>query len=204
MKKANIYGFIATAIITLALVTLSLTACDNGGETTTTFNEADGAANIGRTGPGGGKIFYYSASGFTLYTSATDTVGVTAHYLEAAPTDISEQQWWASSGFLTNDILGTSTAIGTGRKNTALILATDENAPAAKSCKDLSTGGKTDWFLPSKDELNAIYTSKTSVGIDTTNWYWSSSQFDNNNAYCNSEGYSSKGNVRLVRAVRAF
>jgi len=54
---------------------------------------------------------------------------------------MSTQLEW--SLFNTN-IDGTSTAIGTGRKNTAIILAKDATAPAAKACKDYISGGKTD------------------------------------------------------------
>jgi len=179
------------------------------------FNDADGAANIGRTGPGGGKIFYYNAAGFTLYQTATDTVGITAHYLEAAPADMSTTLAWASSSAYIPpsnwvDIIGTGTAIGTGRRNTALILAKDANAPAAKACNDLTTGGKTDWFLPSKDELNELYAQRNLTGINiTTGWYWSSSQNGSDLAWGQSfsdglQGYSSKVNTLSVRAVRAF
>jgi len=164
----------------IALVTIigfSMAACGDGGDDDddgTNFNPADGTANIGRTGPGGGRIFYYRQAGFTLYQTATDTVGVTAHYLEAAPAEkITFNAAWTSSGY--TNIPGTGTAIGTGMKNTALILNIDKNAPAAKVCKDLTLGGKTDWFLPSTDELNELYKQKSIVGIPWR-YYWSSSQ----------------------------
>jgi hypothetical protein len=158
---------------------------------------------LGNTGPGGGKIFYRLEAGFTT----TDNSQV-CHYLEAAPADMTYLRW-ASSGFTTTDIPGTGEAIGTGRKNTALILATDVNAPAAKACKDYSNGGKTDWFLPSKDELNQLYVNRASVGNMGTDYYWSSSQFDNSYSWSQrfSDGnqyVSTKNNTNSVRAVRAF
>ena len=156
--------------------------------------------SLGDTGPGGGKIFYVSVEGFTM----TDD-NSTAHYLEAAPDDIGELGWsWTN-------ITGTATAIGTGRKNTAVILATDANAGAAKACNDYSNGGKTDWFLPSIDELNQLYVNRNSVGNMVTSdpcRYWSSSQFYGSPLGLNfsngedNEGYNNDG--RLVRAVRAF
>ena len=118
--------------------------------------------NIGDTGPGGGKIFYAVPLGFTLYMDAVDTSGTTAHYLEAAPNDNGGGSW-ASSGYANTDIPGTGTAIGTGRKNTAIILATDVNASAAKICSQYNNNGKTDWFLPSKDELNELYKNRAAV-----------------------------------------
>jgi len=176
----------------------------------TPFNEADGAENIGRTGPGGGKIFYYSETGFTLYQTATDTVGIIAHYLEVAPSS-SGSRAWASSGYISTDIPGTGTAIGRGMKNTASILNTDMNAPSAKACKDLTTGGKIDWFLPSKDELKELYEQRTLTGINiTSGYYWSSSQYSSDTAwgqYFDDGGQSDdlgKGNGTSVRAIRAF
>jgi hypothetical protein len=167
--------------------------------------------NLGDTGPGGGKIFYRLEAGFTQYADAADTVGTTAHYLEAAPADISTTLAWVSSGYTNTNISGTETAIGTGRKNTAVILAVDANAPAAKACKDYSGGGKADWFLPSKDELIALYTNRASVGNMGATGDWSSSQSDYSYSYAWYQNFfsgdqdsSNKSNARTVRAVRAF
>jgi len=104
---------------------------------------------------------------------------------------------------------GTETKIGAGRKNTALILATDANAPAAKTCKDYRGGGLSDWFLPSKDELNELYKNKDLVGNMGTDWYWSSSQDQSNDAWCQGFIYGSqvtgfKDNNYYVRPIRVF
>ena len=178
---------------------LPLICCNNddptGDETTT---------QLGGTGPGGGKVFYYSETGFTM----TDN-GQVCHYLEAAPNDMPTTLQWASSDYYSTDIAGTGTAIGAGRKNTALILATDANAPAAKACSNYQGGGRSDWFLPSKDELNLLYENRASVGNTTANWYWSSSQDDHDHAWGQDffNGYEldyfkdySNYNVRAVRA----
>jgi uncharacterized repeat protein (TIGR02543 family) len=166
--------------------------------------------NLGDTGPGGGIIFYCLEDGFIQYESTTDTVGTKAYYLEAAPNDMSTDLAWAASDNISTNISGTAMAIGTGRKNTATILATDVNAPAAKACVDYSNNGKTDWFLPSKDELNELYKNKDAVGnIDGV--FWSSSQYDINNDYVwyqdfedGNQHYSNKDATAFVRAVRAF
>jgi hypothetical protein len=162
--------------------------------------------NLGDTGPGGGKIFYRSESGFTM----TDD-NSTAHYLEAAPANMTTTLAWASSDYYAlTRITGTAEGTGTGRKNTDLILATDTSAPAALACKNLTTGGKTDWFLPSKDELNQLYNNRTSVVNLSNSNHWSSSQSDGNNAWYQSLGngnqdyYYTKGSTYSVRAVRAF
>jgi hypothetical protein len=194
----------APGLCALALVFgLALAGCDNGSGPGGGGWTAEYA--VGDTGPGGGKIFYVSEAGFTM----TDNNQV-CHYLEAAPADIGGDRKWASSGHTSTNILGTGTAIGTGRKNTALILATDADAPAAKACKDLDDGGKTDWFLPSKDELNRLYENKASVGGFYDGFmYWSSSQNNGGTAWghyfsSNNLGGYRKDNNSMVRAVRAF
>ena len=158
------------------------------------------------TGPGGGKVFYYSASGFTM----TDNNQV-CHYLEAAPADMPSYLTWASADYYSTRINGTGKSIGTGRKNTAMILATDANAPAAKACSEYRGGGKSDWFLPSKNELNELHNGRALVGNMSNSYYWSSSQYINNyyvvwHQYFNygSQDYSYKGGSHFVRAIRAF
>jgi uncharacterized repeat protein (TIGR02543 family) len=193
--------------------------------------------NIGDTGPGGGMIFFvadgqgtmipgYSAAntplpvvdkplGFDFFTGTGDAT-VTAHYLEAAPADIIEGwvPWSSAAGLSYIDIHGTGTAIGTGMRNTALILAHDATAPAALVTRNASnTGGiLTDWFLPSKDELNQLRVNRDAVSNLGNMWYWSSSQYEynSNNVWVHhidtgtQANDAGKGEYWLVRAIRAF
>ena len=162
--------------------------------------------NLGDTGPGGGIIFYRSNVGFTM----TDN-DETCHYLEAAPADMPTTLTWASSSYANTSIADTGTAIGTGRMNTALILATDADAPAAKACTDYSSGGKTDWFLPSWYELTQLHINGIFIGNLGSARYWSSSQDSAISAFA--QAPSESGGVgtsnktlspSLVRAIRAF
>jgi len=99
--------------------------------------------NVGDTGPGGGIIYYRSETGFTMI--GTQEIN---HYLEVAPTGF-ESLAWASLEKVNSNISSTGSRIGDGRRNTNLILSVDENAPAAKACKDYTNNNMTDWFLPS-------------------------------------------------------
>ena len=161
---------------------------------------------LGSIGPGGGKIFYYNEIGFTM----TDNEQV-CHFLEAALENMPTTLAWASFDYTSTTIPGTETVLGTGRKNTAIILATDANAPAAKACKEYFGGGLNDWFFPSKDELSVLNTNKASVGNMGTYYYWSSSQYDNNTAWWRNFSSGRVGNSGknisgsfLVRPIRAF
>jgi hypothetical protein len=150
----------------------------------------------------------------------------TAYYLEVSPYVTYPATAWASSGFTNTSIAGTETGIGTGRKNTALILATDTNAPAALACRNYGTDysqytGKNDWFLPSDGELSELWRYKVATGTYDTqtdpnffSWNWTSSQASgtNGNQYANSMvmnqvgtyALRSKTNTCYNWAVRAF
>jgi len=181
-----------------------------------------GFAKLGDTGPAGGIIFYAATEGFTM----TDN-GTKAYYLEAAPANMEtllrwstitqqdlQESGWDNSIFI--DIHGTETAIGTGRKNTMLILELDSTAPSALACKNYFVTGYeifTDWFLPSRDELNAMYIAMAEpnnvVGLPTSGWLASSSQVDNyqiwdQNFVGGHQVRSNKSFLDDVRAVRAF
>jgi len=186
-------------------ITVTVIRSDNSGSVTSAPVTPWGYA-IGDTGPGGGIVFYVDLNGFTM----TDT-GETAYYLEAAPENMPRTLAWASSRLTSTSIPGTGIAIGTGRQNTALILAIDANAPAALACRNYSNNGLTDWFLPSRDELNQLYRNRASVGNLGTSWFWSSSQGNNNHLAAliqNFGGGNQLGSFKdyeyLVRAVRAF
>jgi len=143
---------------------------------------------------GGGTVFYLDSSG--------------QHGLVCAPSDQGIFEW----GCFGTDIVGTSTAFGTGQANTNLILAGCSTRPIAASvCDDLVLNGYSDWYLPSRDELQLMYSNLRVQGIGgfSNTWYWSSSQYDPYHAwsmnFTNGFVYgSNKGNTVQVRAVRAF
>ena len=159
---------------------------------------------IGDTGPAGGKIFYFSETGFSVK-------GVTCHYLEAAPADIVGTLIWSN---LPTEVFGTRTGIGSGAENTAIILALDSNAAAARACTMYRNGGKSDWFLPSKEELNEMYWNKGSIGGFSGEWYWSSTEgsahrawgqkFDNGKQEEYFQWGYGRNSSALVRPIRAF
>jgi hypothetical protein len=102
--------------------------------------------------------------------------------------------------------------VGTGEQNTIDIEAgCTTPGTAADICANLSLGGYSDWFLPSKDELDLMYENLKVFGVGgfAVTFYWSSSEdsafsawaqyFGNGNQY-----YNGKSNTFRVRAVRAF
>ena len=122
---------------------------DNGGKYTNPKTGED--YKVGETGPGGGKIFYDSVEETGDYFTMTDN-NDEVRYLEAS-LDYSQNKPFASTEYLNTSIDGTEKKIGSGRKNTVLILAKDPDAPVAKFCVDYRGGDLDDWFLPSFDEL---------------------------------------------------
>jgi len=151
-----------------------------------------GTFNIGQS-YGGGIIFYIDGTG--------------QHGLIAATSDQSTGAEWGCVGTL---IGGTSTAIGSGQANTTIIVnGCSQAGIAARICDDLILNGYSDWFLPSKDELNQMYIQRTVIGGFTTYAQWSSSEYDANGAWSQFFGNGStqdswKWALDHVRAVRAF
>jgi len=66
----------------------------------------------------------------------------------------------------------------------------------------------TDWRLPTKYELNLMYSQRTNIGAFTTNGYWSSTEYHYDRAwyqyFSGGYGFTSKDTTYYVRAVRAF
>lgn len=81
---------------------------------------------------------------------------------------------------------------------------------AIKMCKDLEYNNYTDWELPTKNELDYIYTNLYLNNIGgLSNYYWSSTENDFNDAWYwrmnyGSPHYNFKGNLLGVRAIRRF
>ena len=115
---------------------------------------------------------------------------------------------------------GTATALGTGSTNTTRIIrslgspATGYAAGLARACTD---GGYSDWYLPSKDELDQLYLNQAAVGgfhtaSEDWPWYWSSSELESypNSAWAQyfdggDQVYGANEDITgRVRAVRVF
>ena len=80
---------------------------------------------------------------------------------------------------------------------------------AARMCSDLDQNGYSDWYLPSKDELNKLYINRFKIVSFTDAFYWSSCESDGTYAwgkdfYDGTQGRVSKDSAGHVNAVRAF
>ena len=157
----------------------------------------------------GGKVAYILRPGDPGYDANV------RHGLIAAPGDLLGAQWGCYGTVISG---ADGTAIGTGAQNTTDIVTGCTTANiAAKLCSDLELNGYSDWYLPSKDELNKLYINKAAVGgfksSILSSGYWSSSESTSDYSYLEawtqefvngSQNLSIKSYQGNVRAVRAF
>ena len=168
---------------TLVNATTNNPQCSNGGENT--------VCKVGDIGPGGGIVFYDAGK--------TQSWG---RYLEIAPKSCEgERLPWRPANNTKGVYLGRSAAksrvnaklLGMGKINTdRIVSAIGAGNHAAKFAADSVCGGKDDWFLPSKDELdiafnrlaqNRVAGNDTPVGGFNKGYYWTSSDYNNKTAW---------------------
>ena len=154
----------------------------------------------------GGVIAYILQSGDPGFDASIQ------HGIIAATNDQSTGIKWSNSE-IPKTTGAIATALGTGNVNTNIIVSSlGGGSYAAKLCYDLVLNGYSDWYLPSKDELNKLYLNKASIGGFASYYYWSSSE---SNIYLawgqdfryGSQGISTKYSSSTdykVRAIRAF
>ncbi|CAA0099684.1 Uncharacterised protein [BD1-7 clade bacterium] len=162
----------------------------------------DGPYNVGDRGPAGGWVFAVSElSDF--------------HGLEAAPEDQDDgsgAEWGCEGITITSGNGAQNKELGAGYANT---LAHLEDCPdtgtAAKLVNAYTINGFDDWFLPSKDELNAMHTHLhiNVLGGFTNNAYRSSSEFNMTYAWVQKFEFGNQFHINKfvlyrVRAARAF
>ena len=190
------------------------TVYDSGGKLAGTYNYITGvwvkALAVGDSYLGG-KVAYIFQNGDPGYIAGQ------THGLIAAIADASVNQIvWSN---ITDLSVGTTgTAIGDGQANTTLIVnQAGCTSGAAWVCADYTnidtgTGVYSDWFLPSKDELNQLWVNRAVIGgfhVSSNSPYWSSSELSATAAWFQGfetgpQNGSAKGNASWVRAVRAF
>tara|TARA_B110000902_G_scaffold91157_1_gene108302 strand:- start:1002 stop:1952 length:951 start_codon:yes stop_codon:yes gene_type:complete len=152
----------------------------------------------------GGIIFYLDASG--------------CHGLISAPTDQSTGIVWWNGSYTDTYASGSGLFDGDGNCYRIRVSQTDcASCNAAELCLDLNLGGYSDWYLPSKYELNLMYQNigqgdalgLGNVGGFANLYYWSSTEFDGVKAWGQDfangfQLYVYKSNNGYVRSVRAF
>ncbi len=151
---------------------------------------------------GGGIVAYFLQPGDPGYVAGE------THGLIAAPSDQSMGLIWWNGSFVYVPAIGVG--LGTGMANTNTIVATQgEGIYAAKFCADLVLNGYSDWYLPSRGELQKLYDNRSSIGGFSTGSYWSSSNYSHNFSWSLSFSTGTtqfwyKDYAYYVRAVRSF
>jgi hypothetical protein len=152
----------------------------------------------------GGVVFYLDGSGGGLICAISNQDGG------------SGIQWYNGSNTSTG---ANSTAIGTGQSNTTAIISSQgAGSYAATVCDNYTVGTYSDWFFPSKNELNEMYLNK--AAIDATAianggnafggvFYSNSTEYSSTTAgmqyfHDGYQSYNFKNINYRVRAVREF
>ena len=177
-------------------------------------------AVVGQTGPGGGKVFYYNASGF----ACGPTLASTCRWLESAPVTwnggaADPNLSWSNTANASNSVSGLTDAIGSGYKNSLAIQTqngafnSSTNSYGAGAALAYRGGGLSDWYLGSLQEIIAMKNASGTVGGLNNYMYMTSNQ----NSATNYIAYyipwsqqffpaksTSPGEDRGVRPIRAF
>jgi len=151
----------------------------------------------------GGRIAYVLKPGDPGYTAGTAHGIIISQF---ATTSFG----WSNGTYITTT--ATATTLGTGNANTDLIVSKlGAGSYSAGACASEKSSGYTDWYLPSKDELNKLYLAKDKIpGIYTMGYYWSSSETGNSTVWIQSfstgvqSTYDKKGSGFWTQAIRSF
>ena len=183
----------------------------------------------GDIGPGGGRVFYVAPSDgtFTQLGAIGSMCSTDCKYLEAAPNGWSggsadPGMTWSTGANRSIQVTDASgEGIGTGYQNSVAIVNQSGNlaaTSAAVRARAYTGGSKSDWFLPSKDELVELTSIIFDEGrFDNTNWqfgwYWSSSELTTSGMEAVGKDitdlnsfpeFTPKTELHNVRAIRAF
>jgi hypothetical protein len=154
----------------------------------------------------GGIVFYLDATG--------------CHGLISSPTDQSTGESWRNSSFINTTAFGS--CVGCGEGNTSMIVYQEGSGSyAAQICADLTLSGHSDWYLPSKYELELMFENiggKDVLGLGpnyggfASQNYWSSTESTSATAWKQDFNWNAledpsaliKSTSCYVRAIRAF
>ena len=151
----------------------------------------------------GGAIAYILKPGDPGYTAEI------AHGIIVSPLLRNGPKWFNGTYITTT---ATATALGTGNANTDIIVSKmGAGSYSAVFCSLETTNTYSDWYLPSKDELNKLYLVKDKIsGYFQTGYYWSSSESGSSTAWIQSfatgaqSTYDKNGSGFYTQAIRSF
>jgi len=161
----------ATVSISDKYANTLLTPFQADGLTNVAVKMSSSGYQVGDIGPGGGRVFYASTTGFNCgpsYTATGSPYNSKCYYLEAAPTTGANA--WTDAAYVwsgnTTTVINnasapetaTATAIGWGYRNTLAMVLQDATANKAGTIARAYRGPNnlSDWYLPSFDELNQM------------------------------------------------
>lgn len=181
------YRFLFIALVSFGLLTSCKKEISGDKDTKPAIKIGDEVA--------GGLVFYIDSSGEHGLVSAKSGLGI-------------EGEW----GCMGDSIVGTKPGFGTGQANTRTIIEQCSTPGiAARLADDLVYNGYSDWYLPSKDELNLMFSYRDLLEFFTGDLRFSSSQIDKNYAWGNAFTSTSQGSIsmtkslsRKIRPIRAF
>ena len=194
-----------------------------------------GTCVVGDTGPGGGTVFFVtpSSGGFSeslfipdtssmctmmrmcrdtniqLNLTSSEVAALPFGYLEVAPSSAEVTTSWASTG-CPNNCGASLTAIGTGETNSLAMIAAHPSDTAVQNAGryslDLVSGGKSDWYLPSNDELNLLFirhnADNSFAGLQSD--YYQSSSNNSDTARWLRFGQYHNGYITIDTSIRAL
>ena len=160
---------------------------------------------VGEIGPGGGLVFYDAGSSqpwgrwLEMAPAQCEGVGKVWRNAAAGKKGTGQLPLLYPTGATSARQRVQSKALGMGEQNTALIVKQHGSLPAAAIAATaagyadaLECGGQTDWFLPSKDELDTLFNvlamndqdlaGFNSWGLEK-GYYWTSSEYNNETAW---------------------
>jgi hypothetical protein len=175
---------IAAATVSAGVVTATAATGTFGNIITATAADGQGASaqftpttlvySQGGIGPAGGMLILDNGSG---------SYGANGwRYLEAGAAIVGSGDPWTSGDANLTIPGATGTAFGTGKADTAAIIAAvGPGSYMAMDCRNYSLGGYSDWFMPSQIEANQLlYVNQLLLGsasiIGTKSYFLSSSQ----------------------------
>ena len=151
-----------------------------------------GPCQLGDIGPAGGVVFYDAGSkkfwGRYLEASPSTTEAVGLTWKRLSVNDRVNRMYYDTRSSTARRKRVASKLSGAGQLNTTRIIRTyGRGNYAARYAASLVVNGFDDWFLPSEDELEKMYTfmqtADTPIDPLKRSFYWSSSEYDYDNAW---------------------